>query len=176
MTEAEIRALSRMLDRLDYYKLLRVERVAPVPTIHSAYRKMRRGFHPDAFHGHKAELRQAVSQISKRVNEGYNVLRDSGRRAAYDQGLDEGRLRYTAETDEEAKSQAAAPKGTTSNGRRCFSEAQTAERSGDLASAVSSMKMALRFEPENEHFKVRLADLEASIPKKKKPANPYVIR
>ena len=176
MTEAEIRALSRMLDRLDYYKLMRVERGSPVPKIHSAYRKMRRGFHPDAFLGHKADLREAVGQISKRVNEGYNVLRDAARRAAYDRGLEEGQLRYTAETDEAAKSEVAAQKGMTASGRRCFADAETAERTGDLVAAINSMKMALRFEAENEHFKAKLGELESRIPKKKKSANPYAIR
>jgi DnaJ-class molecular chaperone len=176
MTEAEIRALSRMLDRLDYYKLLRIERTAATPAIHTAYRSMRRGFHPDAYMSHEQDLRVAVGEISKRVNEGYQVLRDSARRAAYDQGLDEGRLRFTAETEEVARSEAAAPGGTTSNGKRCFSEMKTAERSGDLVGAINSIKMALRFEPENEHFKAKLEELQARAPKKKKSANPYTIK
>lgn len=176
MTEAEIRALSRVLDRLDYYKLLRLERGAPAPAVHDAYRKMRRGFHPDAYMASDDELRTAVGQISKRVNEGYQVLRDSARRAAYDQSLEKGQLRFTADAEEVARSEKAAPGGTTANGKRCFGEMQTAERSGDLVGAVNSMKMGLRFEPENEHFKAKLEELQARIPKKKKSANPYTIK
>ncbi len=174
MTEADIRALSRMLDRLDYYKLLRIERDAPAQKVQQAYHKMRRVYHPDAFLNQGEELRQAVSQISKRVNEGYQVLRDSSRRSAYDKVLEQGRVRYTAQVDEERKSEAAAQGGTTPNGKRFYKQAEAFERSGDLETAVSTLKMALTFEPENEHFKQKLADLEARIPKKK--TNPHAIR
>lgn len=176
MTEAEIRALSRMLDRLDYYKLLRIDRDATAARVRQAYHKMRRSFHPDAFHGNAADLRGAVSQISKRVNEGYQVLRNATRRNAYDQALEQGQLRFSAVTEETMKTDAAAVGGTTANGKRFFSQSQAAERAGDLATAISTLKMAMTFETDNEHFKERLADLEARAPKKSKGSNPHAIR
>ena len=175
MTEAEIQALSRMLDRLDYYKLLRIEHDATAPKIREAYHQMRRGFHPDACHGKGPELRAAVGEIAKRVNEGYQVLRDSARRTAYDRALDQGQLRYSAATEESMKTEAAAVGGTTPNGKRFYKQSEAAERGGDFETAISTLKMAITFEPGNEHFETRLADLQARAPKKKN-SNPHAIR
>ena len=176
MTDAEIRALSRMLDRLDYYKLLRIDRDATAVRLREAYHKMRRSFHPDAFLAQPPDLRGAVSQISKRVNEGYQVLRDAARRGAYNKALEQGQLRFSAETEETMKTEAAAVGGTTANGKRFYAQSQAAERTGDFATAISTLKMAMTFESSNEHFKQKLADLEARAPKKAKDANPHAIR
>jgi DnaJ-class molecular chaperone len=164
-----------MLDRLDYYRLLRIERDATGPKVREAFHNMRRGFHPDAFHGREPELRVAVAEIAKRVNEGYQVLRDSARRAAYNRALDQGQLRYSAETEESMKTAEAAHGGTTPNGKRFFSQSETAERAGDFETAISTLKMAITFERENQHFQARLEDLQARAPKKKK-SNPHAIK
>lgn len=176
MKDSEIQALARILDRVDYYRLLKVERSAAPPAVRAAYRRMRRNFHPDAYQHRSEELREAVSQIAKRVNEGYQVLRDSGRRAAYDRSLERGELRISTRTEEEAKEQAEERTGSTASGRRFFQEAVQAERAGDLVAAVKSIKMALTFEPSNEHLQQKLADLEAKVPKKAKSSNPFAIR
>ena len=179
MKPTEIQALARMLDRMDYYRLLRVERGTTTPQIHAAYRHMRRSFHPDAFLAAEEALRRAVQDISKRLNEGYLTLRDPQRRAAYDRGLDSGQVRYTVETEETRKSESEATRGQTPNGRRFYSMAEAAERKGDFSEAVTNLKMALTFEPQNEHFKARLEELRVHAPepaKKKTKANPYAIR
>lgn len=174
MEHAEIRALARMLDRLDYYRLLRIEPGAPPARVRAAYHAMRRDFHPDAYLSCADEVRDAVSLISRRVNEGYQALRDPTRRSAYDRGLQEGRLRFTPETREAVREQAEAPRGQTPNGRRFFSRAEAAERRGDLAGAVADLKMALTFEPSNPHFRAKLEALQARLPRKK--GNPFAIR
>ena len=63
MNAAEIRALSRMLDRLDYYKLLRVDRGAPMGDVRVAYRRARREFHPDAFLEFDPVVRGAIDRF-----------------------------------------------------------------------------------------------------------------
>jgi DnaJ-class molecular chaperone len=161
MQADEIRALSRMLDRMDYYRLLRVERGAPIGEIRSAYHRSRREFHPDSFLAASGELRSAVDRIAKRVTEGYVVLRDSRRRASYDQGLDRGCLRYTQESEAAEREATRASLGATPNGRRFFSMALEAERAGDLVRALGQLKMALTFEPGNKHFRARLEELQA---------------
>lgn len=176
MNEAEISALARMLDRLDYYKLLKVESDTPSPRIKVAYLQMRCGFHPDAFNGKPGELRDAVSRISKRLNEAYQVLRDPVRRQAYDKGLELGELRFTASAEEESRQETSAQPGKTESGKRFWTEADAAERAGDLAGAVKKLKMALTFESDNERFKEKLADLEKRAPKKKKSSNPFAIK
>ena len=63
----------------DYYKILGVERNASEEDIKKAYRKLARKYHPDVSKEKDAEER------FKEVGEAYEVLKDSEKRAAYDQ-------------------------------------------------------------------------------------------
>ncbi len=160
MTASEIRALSRLLDGMDYYRLLRVDAASPLPVIRTAYHRMRRTFHPDAFLEQEGDLQSAVDRISKRLNEAYLTLRDVGRRRRYDVGLTGGRLRH-AEEPEDARERGGAELARTPNGRRFLLQALDAERSGDLLRARSHLKTALTFEPKNEALRGKLGELES---------------
>ena len=63
----------------DYYKILGVEPGAGEAEIKAAYRRLARKYHPDVSKEAGAE------ETFKSVNEAYEVLRDTGKRAAYDQ-------------------------------------------------------------------------------------------
>src|SRR6202008_4679922 len=63
----------------DYYKTLGVERAATADQIKKAYRRLARKFHPDVSKEKDAEAR------FKEVQEAYEVLKDTEKRAAYDQ-------------------------------------------------------------------------------------------
>jgi curved DNA-binding protein len=63
----------------DYYKILGVAKDATQEDIKRAYRKLARKYHPDVSQEADAEAR------FKEVNEAHEVLKDPGRRAAYDQ-------------------------------------------------------------------------------------------
>ncbi len=64
----------------DYYKILGVERSATEAEIKSAFRKLALQYHPDRNPGNK----QAEEKF-KEINEAYEVLSDSEKRARYDQ-------------------------------------------------------------------------------------------
>ena len=96
------------------------------------------------------------------------VLRDTRKRQAYDRALPDGGLRYTAETSEAAKTAEEERTGKTPNGKKFYATAQRAESAGDLVQAISSLKMALTFEPKNPFFKAELDRLAPPKPKRKK--------
>lgn len=68
------------MDYKDYYQSLGVSRKASVEEIRSAYRKLAMQYHPDRNPGNK----QAEDKF-KEINEAYQVLSDSQKRARYDQ-------------------------------------------------------------------------------------------
>jgi hypothetical protein len=104
------------------------------------------------------------------------VLRDSSRRPRYDRDLGEGKLRYSVDADSRA-AQSDDSQGKTPNGKRFHALMVEHERKGDYAQALANLKMALTFEPQNETFKRKLAELQAKVGPTPKPAksSPYSI-
>jgi len=163
MDAAQIRALARMLDRMDYYKLMRLERTANSTQIRESFHRLRRLLHTDRYMNDEADVRDAADRISKRINEAYVVLRSS-RRAVYDKALAQGTLRYSEELESSAREESEADRGRTPNGRRFFALVVEDERRGDHAKALANLKMALAFEPQNPAFRKKLEALQAQQP------------
>ena len=171
----EIKALARVIDRVDYYRLLKLDPRADGDALRNAYHDARRRFHPDAYLAQPDDVREAVDRIARRITEGYLVLRDRTRRAAYDSALSSGQTRYNPELEQEKRTEAESPRGTTPNGKRYFGLHLEAERSGDIVKAHAHLKTALTFEPKNAAFKTKLEALEAQLKAaRKKAKNPGV--
>ena len=166
LAPTEIKALSRIVDELDYYQLLHLEAGARAPDVKRAYHATSRAFHPDANRHLDAELRGAVETIAKRVTEAYSVLRDPRRRAAYDRRLasGEGVRMQLAEAKAEAGRRTTEERlGRTPQGRQYFSLASADLKRGDYASAVRNLQTALTFEPGNDGFKRQLEDARSKL-------------
>jgi DnaJ-class molecular chaperone len=162
---SEIQALSRIIDELDYYQLIDVSRGATARDVKKAYYTISRSFHPDANRHLEGELRDAVKHIAKRITEAYAVLRDPGRREAYDRLLDGGdgvRLQL-AQAKDSARKQAVETEGTTPEGRQYYSLAKTAMDQDDWNGAFRNLQTAVTFEPGNVFFKEKLAEAKARL-------------
>jgi len=162
---AEIRALAGLLDELDYYQLLEIQPGAQGSDVKKAYYQVSRRFHPDAHPDLKGDDRDSVTRVSKRVTEAYQVLRDPRRRRAYDgQRREPGGACRLQLVDAEAKAgqQAQAEhQGQTPHGRRFFTQARQDLDRGDRDAAIRNLKMALTFEPKNEHFQKKLEEVRS---------------
>ena len=69
-----------MADKRDYYEVLGVDKNADEATLKKAYRGLAKKYHPDMNPGDA----EAEAKF-KEVNEAYDVLSDSEKRAKYDQ-------------------------------------------------------------------------------------------
>ena len=65
----------------DYYQILGIDRKASNKEISAAYRKLARKWHPDL---HPADKKNEAEEKFKEINEAYEVLKDSEKRAKYD--------------------------------------------------------------------------------------------
>jgi len=160
---AEIKALASLVDELDYYQILEVQRDAPASGIKRGYHDVSRRYHPDANRGLQRELRKNLEHVAKRVTEAYSVLRDPRRRQAYDGQLakDARAVRMQlAEANSLAEKKALEDHmGSTPQGRRFFNLARTDIDRNDLDSAIRNLQMAITYEPGNDFFKEKLKAL-----------------
>ncbi len=67
------------MDQKDYYRILGIERGASDEEVKRAYRKLAQELHPDKHPGNKE-----MEEKFKVINEAYDVLKDSEKRAQYD--------------------------------------------------------------------------------------------
>lgn len=165
LAPSEIQALARIVNELDYYQLMHVERGASAREVKAAYYSTSRTFHPDANRHLGPELREAVEKISKRITEAYAVLRDPRRRQAYDRLLDEGsgvRMQL-AEAEAAADRQALENEGHTPQGRQYYKLAKTNIEQQNWEAAARDLKTALTFEPDNAMLRERYAEVREKL-------------
>ncbi len=161
----EIQALAKIIEELDYYQLMHVQRGATAREVKAAYYASSRTFHPDANRHLSRDLQEAVARIAKRVTEAYAVLRDPRRRQAYDRLLDEKRgiRMQLSEAQAEAGRQALENEGRTAQGRQYFRMAKAAIERGDWSGAARNLQTAVTFEPDNDTFQSLLKEARAKL-------------
>lgn len=161
------------LDKLDYYTLLGVHDDSTIPEIKAAFRVFARRYHPDRFAGKDAAKVEQAARIYRRGSEAYSVLTDRESRLAYDEALEKGELRFTADVRERAQREAAAaqaqmqkPKGPpirSLEAKTYFQRAVALSKKRDYQGAWKALKAADKAEPNNPFLQDRLGQLERKI-------------
>ena len=166
----EIRALTKIMNELDYYQILHLGRDASMAELKAAYFATSRAFHPDANSHLEPELFSQCKAIAKRITEAYCVLRDPRKRKVYDEqiGSDEGdvRIQLAEAMAAHLKQESDARQGKTPQGRQFFLRAIEDAKRDDLSAAIGNVQMALTFEADNAVFKEQLEEFK----KRKKEA------
>lgn len=134
----------------DYYKILGVEADADAKAIKTAYRKLARKYHPDMNPDEGAE------EKFKEVAEAYEALKDSGRRAEYDE------LRQYGGRPGPGGSGFEPPPGWQSSSG--FSSAGRSSFEGDFSDFFNSIFRGAEGEPRQQHSGLRGQDAEIEMP------------
>jgi DnaJ-class molecular chaperone len=165
----EAETLAQLLDQLDYFQVLKLEQNATPPQIKEAFHRESRAFHPDRYNALPASpLKENVNRIYKRVTEAYVILRDDVARHKYLTDINgpdrANKLRFTPADEQEAregqKKAHAEQIGTTVKGRQLYQQALKDLEQAKPEAALRNLKMALTFEPGNQLFKDKLAELD----------------
>ena len=164
----EINSISRLIDELDYYQILKVSQNASPEEIKEAYFRESRNYHPDKFYNEPPELSKKVTLIFKRITEAYKIISDPNTRAIYNDGINSANraknLRYIHGV------QGGPPKedeGQTPMGKKYFQLGKMAFNNRDFKGAKINFQLAAKMEPNNETFKKRLTEVDEILKGKK---------
>jgi hypothetical protein len=164
----QVLALAGRLPTLTYYQLLDVPVDAEPAAIQRSHHELTRRYHPDIFFGgDDPVLRRAAGVVYRRMSEAYGVLRDPRRRALYDEGLQGAPhtwvLRLSEDAEQRVQRRGRMRRGATDAGHFYWTRARAileeAKRVDDdrksrraMEEAARLLRLALAFEPQNEHF------------------------
>lgn len=165
---AETKMIASRLDHLDYFQLLGAKPTATLEELRARYHQLQRNYHPDSFFtSPDVDLKKAVNDIAKRVAEAWVILRDPEKRDKYTRDINgperAQRLRYTDESDREARQERETSIARTAQGRSLWSKALAAIRVGDYAGAARDLRTGLIFEADNQRFRQKLDEVTAEL-------------
>mgnify|MGYP002631301871 CR=1 FL=1 len=180
----EIEVIYDLLDELDYYQLLGLERDADPAEVEPAFRAQSRILHPDRLARlGDAQLTRQATAIYRTVNEAYRCLKEPESRVQYDQELAQGQIRISdsGRSDAKAAGEASADPekaARTEKGGKYWRLALQQWRDEDYQGCVMNIQFALNFEGDNEVFTEWLdkAQKAATDKAKTKEKNPYKLR
>lgn len=151
------------LDRLGYYQLLGVAADADARAVKAAYHKLAAQLHPDRYHGlPDAATRERLETIYARMTEAYRVLSSPDKRAAYDRGLGEGKLRWDS-SEREKKAGPRNPEDAVAHpeARKFFRLGMICLGRKDWRGAAMNFNFARTFEPGSAVIAEKLAEAQA---------------
>lgn len=165
------RQVSATLDRLSYYQLLRVAQGADVGAIRAAYYRIAAQLHPDRCQGLPDRgAREQLETIYARISEGYRVLVSPDKRAVYDRGLVQGKVRF--DFNERAPLGPKNPEDTIADAqaKKFFRLGMMSLGRKDWKGAVMNFNFAKSFEPGAQAIADKLAEAQAGLKASAPPA------
>ena len=167
----QVLSMAKVMDELDYYQILKLDRMAFDDDIKRAYFEESRLYHPDKYFNEPPEFQATVTQVFKRVCEAYKVLADKERRSVYTKqvsGPDRAKfLRFDLRVLEQEKARKE-DEGQTPMGKKYYQLAKAAIQNKDFKGAKINLQLAVKMEPRNQTFKERLKEVEDTLAMRKK--------
>ncbi len=162
--DAYVLKIYQVLERLDYYRLLGVTKTDGRLQVKKAFLKITAKFHPDRNTNAPEDVKKAIYEIFKRLNEAYRVLSDQHKKKMYDEQLAAGITRFS--TDIRLSMIPKTPEDTikSKDARQFYVQSKKSLNDGNLMQADLHSKMALSREPGNQ----AILDLIAQIKSAKK--------
>ena len=173
----EINSVSKVVDDLDYYQILKLDQMAFDEDIKRAYFEESRIYHPDKYYNEPPDVQEKINKIFKRVCEAYKVLSDQEKRALYTKlisGTDRKKyLRFDLRmliTETEKKED----EGTNPLAKKYYKMAKTASQNKDFKAAKINIQLAIKIEPNNQTFLDKLKEIDEILNAKRayKPPKP----
>jgi curved DNA-binding protein CbpA len=164
--EAELAAFARQvypgLDRYSYYQLLRVPPEADAGAIRASYYRIAGQLHPDRYHRMAdPRMRDQLESIYARICEAYRVLTSPEKRAAYDRGLAQGRMRFDAGDRPPAGPKNPEDTITHPQSKKFFRLGMMSLGKKDWKGAVMNFNFAKTFDPDSPVIAEKLAEAMA---------------
>lgn len=156
---AWIRKVGPKADTLGYFELLEIEPTDDMKKIRGAYYEMASTRHPDLFRGRLgAPETELLMRVFGRVTNAYAVLRDPEERKKAGAPQPKGAAPAAAPAS-------GAPRKIAPRAMSHVRRADAALDSGDVASAILHLRMAVAADPASKELRVLLADTEAKLKK-----------
>ena len=145
---------------LDHYQVIDVPRAATRAQIIAQFEVQKKNFDPTTY---PPIVRDAVQSINRRIDEAVNVLKDAGRRSAYDKMIQQGGARGDDTTIQQRLTQRSI---ATQN----FAKARDLSIAGDYYGAIILLKQAVEFAPDNAEAWFLLGSCQERNPKWRRDA------
>jgi tetratricopeptide (TPR) repeat protein len=152
-------AFSRQMTSMDHYQVLDVPRAATRQQILTQSEVMKKNFDVTSY---PPIVRDAVQAINRRLDEAVNVLKDAGRRGAYDKLIQQGGRRDDTTIQQRLTQRSIA----TQN----FAKARELSIAGDYYGAIVLLKQAVEYAPDNAEAWFLLGSCQERNPKWRREA------
>jgi len=156
-----------LIEEQSYYEILRVPSGAPIGDIKAAFHDFALDVHPDRFVDAAPGDAAVAAEIFKRGVEAYKILSNQKTRAAYDEGLLAGRLRYIegrpASTPPEARTLTLEEVALRPKAKQLALRADRFIAAGRLEDARVALVSAIQEDYDNDDLKERLNALYREI-------------